>query len=428
MKYIIALFVFLYAAVVIYRNIFLGGMPFWYDPARDLTLAGEMFSKFSFLGQPSGIPGFFYPPYWLWYLFSLLHFTRDPATITFLSITLPYILLFPLGLYLLKNKVSINGIFLILAVFVTRFDNYFTQLWNLNLTSLLLVWILVFYERKKYLFLGFATGLLLAFNFALGIPVILTVLLISKFNLKVLAGNFIIFLPTVLFELKNKFPMTRIILPAIFNKVVNLNGLTKKEIIINLLPGWGLSLLTKKPFFILLVLSISFIFLRNSNPIWSYHFIGFETLFLLMFCYSFNKLFVRRVNLIIVLYLAVKLFLLIKSPDNILNFDNLATKKQMAKIVLEENSKELCGFTAYGRTGFERNYEYEYLLNLLGDNLPKINDTSLNCVYVVFPKVSDNELESYLNTVTEVGKWGTKWKKELPSGLILVFRERHEKI
>lgn len=424
----IPILIFLYLVVVIYRNIFLGGMPFWYDPARDLTLAGEMFSKFSFLGQPSGIPGFFYPPYWLWYLFSFLHFTRDPATITFLSITLPYLILFPFGLYLLKNTITVTGIFLVLAVFVTGFDNYFTQLWNLNLTPLLLVWILVFYEHKKYFFLGLATGLLLAFNLALGTPVAITLILLTKFNIKFLAGNFIIFLPTLLFELKNKFPMTRIILPAVINKVVNLNGLTRKEIIINLFPGWVLSIISKKLVFILLIIIITFIYLRNTNPIWSYHFIGLETLFLLMFCYSFNKLLIKPVNLLTICYLVFKLLMLLKSPDNILNFDNLATKKQMAKLVLEENSKELCGFTVYGRTGFERNYEYEYLLNLAGGKLPKINDANLNCMYVVFPKVTNTEMESYLNTVSEVGKWGTEWKKELPSGLILVQRARHEKI
>ena len=158
-----------YVATVVFRNIFLGGMPFWYDPARDLTLAGDMFSKFSFLGQPSGIPGFFYPPYWLWLLFSLLRVSRDPAVVTFLAITLPYLIFFPLGLWLLRNALSKTGVFLVLAVFVTNFDNYFTQLWNLNLAPLILLWIIVAYDRKKYLFLGIFTGLLLCFDFAIGI-------------------------------------------------------------------------------------------------------------------------------------------------------------------------------------------------------------------------------------------------------------------
>ncbi len=427
-----------YTAVVIYRNIFLGGMPFWHDPARDLTLAGEMFSRFSFLGQPSGIPGFFYPPYWLWLLFSVLPLSRDPAVVTFLTTTLPYLIFFPMGLWLLRDKLSNAGVILILAVFVSKFDNYFTQLWNLNLTPLILLWIFIAFDLKKYFFSGILTALLVSFNFALGVPVAIAATVFSKFNHQFLLGNFIIFTPTILFELKNKFVMSKVLFPAIFSKAVNLSGLTKLEIIRYLLPGWTMSLfaLAKRTgwFLALIVAVISCVYLRNSNPIWTYHFIGMETIYLIFFCLlikSFLVKFEKPTITILAVFLFIKLFLLIKSPDNILNFDNLTTKKQITEFVLRDNINNRCGFAAYSRTAFERNYEYEYLLNLLSRNLnlptPSINSNDNNCVYVVFPHVSENQLESYLNSVTEVGKFGTRWKKEFSSGLTVVFRERHER-
>ncbi len=446
MSKLIKLLLLGYAGVRIYRNVFLGGMPFWYDPARDLTLAGDMFQKFSFLGQPSGIPGFFYPPHWIWWLFTLLHVSPDPRVITFLAIALPYLFLFPLGLWLLRHRITQAGVVLILSVFILKYDNYFTQLWNLNLAPLILLWLIVAFDRKKIFFLGALSGLLLSVDFALGIPVLLTVGFFSWRHLVRLGLGFsLILLPTILFELKNQFGQTKLLLGSIGHTVVTVSGLTNIEILRQFTPGIVLGLLPviiKKTsrfvwFLTALVLITIVVYIRNPNPIWSYHFTGLELIFLVLGT-AIAKPLLEKFEKIIIACLAVflifKLAILIQTPDNIMNFDNLATRRQVVEFILSDQAKQsqICGFASFGRTAFERNYEYEYLLNLDSKNrhllVPNVNSNTENCVYVAFPKVTNNELESYLNSVTQVGQWGTKWKKEFPSGLLLVFRERHERL
>lgn len=452
MQKLAAFLIFVYAAIRIWRNVFLGGMPFWYDPARDLTLAGDMFQKFSFLGQPSGIPGFFYPPHWLWWLFSWLHVSPDPRLVTFGAITLPYLLLFPLGLFLLRRHLASVGSLLVATVFVLLFDNYFTQLWNLNLAPLILLWIVVAFDRQKTWALGALCAFLVSFDFALGIPVTIVGFFASLSQIIFfLLGAIIVFLPTIAFEAKNHGQQIGVLLKSVGHKVVGkianqeINGLTKLEIFQKFLPAIAasvFSLTLQRParltiFLVATILATLVIFLLNSNPIWPYHFLGLELLLLLLVAKAVNPLlhkFELPITLCLTVFLILKLVILQKTPDNIFNFDDLTTRRQVAEFILLDQAKtgNLCGFASFSATPFERNYEFEYLLNFLAKQkhlvLPKINSNQANCVYVAFPKVTETEMDSYLDGVTHVGEWGTAWKKTFDSGLTVVLRARHENI
>src|SRR3989344_7571009 len=81
---------------VILNNIFSNRISFWYDTARDLLLALENLRKPTLIGNPTGIPGIFYGPYWIWLLSLGMTITKDPALIIILLQVIPYFVIFPL--------------------------------------------------------------------------------------------------------------------------------------------------------------------------------------------------------------------------------------------------------------------------------------------------------------------------------------------
>ena len=88
------------------KDILTGIIPFWYDPARDFLLALENLKKPTLLGPPTGIPGIFYGPYWIWLISIGMIFSKNPRFIVFLIQTLPYFTIFPLVLYKLTKHLG----------------------------------------------------------------------------------------------------------------------------------------------------------------------------------------------------------------------------------------------------------------------------------------------------------------------------------
>src|SRR6187551_3411896 len=90
----------LFIACVQLHNVFSASIPFWYDPARDMLMGWDNLHKFTLIGPTTGIPGLFYGPYWIWMLSLGELFSKDPRIVILIVATLPYLILFPLGLYL----------------------------------------------------------------------------------------------------------------------------------------------------------------------------------------------------------------------------------------------------------------------------------------------------------------------------------------
>src|SRR3989344_5586868 len=81
------------------NNIINGSIPFWFDPARDLLMALDNLKKPTLIGPPSGIPGIFYGPYWIWMASFSLIFSKDPRFTAVLVSFLPYFTVFPYILF-----------------------------------------------------------------------------------------------------------------------------------------------------------------------------------------------------------------------------------------------------------------------------------------------------------------------------------------
>ncbi len=235
--------------VLTISNIYFGRIAFWYDPARDFLLALQNLENPTFIGQPSGLPGLFYGPYWIWLISLWTLFSKDPRIVSFLLLTVPYFIVFPFMLY----KISKNwGTFVFLSIwllFILNFGSYANQIWNVHYGALFLLFVFYFLvnpsERKykkniDFAFLGVSAGLVANFHLSFGIPLVMGVFIsililhfienrkeplrsFGIFLMKIilyLMGVFVSFFPILLFELRHNFIQIRTFLDAVTNSII----------------------------------------------------------------------------------------------------------------------------------------------------------------------------------------------------------------
>lgn len=244
-----------------------GSFPFWYDPARDLLLGLDNHSKISLIGPPSGIPGIFYGPYWIWILSLALFISKDPRIIIFLVLVIPYFIgipfiLFKLSKYFVKLSILSGWIFFVFSFGI----GYSTSAWNPHLAPVLLVFMLYFFlttervhpKKSDYLrclILGGLLGLILNFHISLGIGLLVGICFYAViqfiryyqmeksffsyckknalFLICFFTGLFIVFIPFFIFELRHDFQQVQTILRTLSAKgsVVNVTGLSDEAIL-----------------------------------------------------------------------------------------------------------------------------------------------------------------------------------------------------
>jgi hypothetical protein len=251
-------------AVKILRD---GSFPFWYDPARDLLLGLDNHSKISLIGPPSGIPGIFYGPYWIWILSLALFISKDPRIIIFLVLIIPYFIGIPFILFKLSKYFTKLSILSGWVLFVFSFGiGYSTSAWNPHLAPVLLVFMLYFFlnteivhpKRSDYvkcLILGGLLGFILNFHISLGIGLLVGIVFYAViqfiryhhteksfftycrknaiFFICFLIGLFIVFIPFLIFELRHGFQQIQTIFTTLTARgsVVNVRGLSDEAIL-----------------------------------------------------------------------------------------------------------------------------------------------------------------------------------------------------
>lgn len=247
--FLFALVVFPFLLAV--GNVFQGRMAFWFDPARDLTLAIQNLHHPTLIGQPSGIPHIFYGPYWIWLISLVLIFSRDPRLVVFFILTIPYFTIFPFVLYKFTKQFGVLVFGSLWFLFIINFIGYSDQLWNTHLGPLFFLLTLFFLfktstvEKKRFLYVGLSgisSGLTANFHLSLGISVFAGSMVFLILNsiwefraekqskrsiihlaltpLMFLMFFMAIFAPFVLFEIRHGFLQTKSFLFAVENSIV----------------------------------------------------------------------------------------------------------------------------------------------------------------------------------------------------------------
>lgn len=455
--------------IIALKPLVFGHINFWYDPARDLLLAWNNLKKLSLIGVPSGIPGIFYGPYWIWFLSLAMIVSKDPRVILFLVITVPYFILTPFIFYKLAKKWLGRVVGLsICLLFMFFFINNYNQIWNPNLAPLLFISeAYLFYispnisskvDVNSYLFLGIIQGLLLNFHISFGLGILLSLIIYfivdliwdlkkptNKKNILFIwfinsgffvAGFLIVFIPFFLFEIRHGFNQIKSLIYtfelAVFHNapVVSQVGLSKAQIIdrfinrlttllslpqngslmtfVIFLAVFGMLFMKSKKnissqevkiliFLILNIIGILVIYLTSKNPVWDYHFIAVEVIYLLLI--GFLMRYSRLIRLAIIFWIA---FLVLK---NVLMFTHsFRQTKVYGPDLLSEKETVLHIFTDAGNLPFAYaasnaaiyTYEYDYLFKWLGETKyhfePANQSNEAKIVYLIIPQ--DRQFDS----------------------------------
>jgi hypothetical protein len=460
-----------------------GTVPFWYDPARDLLMALDNHQKISLIGQTSGIPGIFYGPYWIWLISLALFVSYDPRVIIFLVLTLPYFVLFPLLLF--KFKIQFGKVIPILLwlLFALSFSAYATQLWNPHLAPLfclLTIFLLVAqdYQTKQWkAFLwtfaaGLSAGFLMNTHISFGLAVIVgsyLFLLLNKNKLKSLplftAGILIMFLPFFAFEARHGFNQIKTVLATVSSsKAVVKETSVDKVQIINLFFGsfarllqiplaiayLVLSLLiiyggilfkkkklsinqTEKKLLLLLgtiIVATFVIYLSTKNPVWEYHFIGVEIIFLLLLGFLAKK------NKYIMYILGVWVFVLaiIGISNYIKGFSvdqnkisTLAAKEHAVNIIYTDiNDKKFTVYT-YSPTTFTPDYDYLLLWKGMGKKATLQKNVKGEIVYLIIPWTTPDLKADFIDNRTPHARYHTVKSWHMPDEVNILKRIHYEK-
>jgi len=252
-------------SIFIFTTLKIYAINLWYDPSRDLLMAWDNITKPTLIGPQSGVPGIYYGAYWIWLLSFGLLFSKNPIIVTFITATLPYLIIFPFIWFRLSKYLDRTSLILGWLLFILGNGTiYATQLWNpypAPLLTLAMIVLLVTTDLSKVtrkskiamFFVGVLLALVINFHISFGItliPSIFLFLLIDtilerKFNkalykLKnrlLLIGFTILgfltgYLPAIIFELRHNFMQTKALLYTLlkFGNVVALKGLSRTDI------------------------------------------------------------------------------------------------------------------------------------------------------------------------------------------------------
>lgn len=486
--YVLLLCAFIIPCYISINIVLSGNIPFWYDPARDLSAAIANLHKVSLIGQTTGIPGLFYGPYWIWLLSVGLLLSKDPRLVLLFIITIPYLILFPLFLVRLFGRV--NGTLLWLLFFFSVGSGTMTHLWNPVVSPLLLLMLifiasrLLKVEKNSYTSIfsfGFLSGILIQFHMSLGVAICMgNLFFISVFNLKIkkpftkkaivgliikkniifFMGLIISFLPFIAFEVRHNFMQLKSVYKVFISgeEAIGITGMSKLEIIQTFLgrlevlfrqPLWLITiaaalLIVIKLFrsklvfssyekgisiyLISLLIIILSVYLSAKNPVWAYHFLGIEVIFLALVGLFMTKFPIARFILVSLLFLNILGFMkdyIETSQSDPLSHGSFYTKKYITETILKDAKSEK--FTLYAYSPSIYVFEYAYLFNWLGKKNvpydPSLNPSNSRIVYLIIPPSKNTSaIQDFIHYRSPPIKYKTVNTIRIPDGTIILKR------
>lgn len=373
------------------RSVVFGGLPFWYDPARDMLLAWDNHAKLSLIGQPGGIPGVFYGPFWIWGLSLVLLFTKDPRWVVVLVLAVPYFLILPV----LLKRLKLSMAFILL---MANFRDYAAAIWNPHLAPFIFIVFIYFLYQNNFFLAGLLAGSLTSFHLSFATAVIAAYgiyLLIrrkSKDLIMGILGIVAALSPLIVFEIKHGFNISRsyvwaMVNSSVFNSaVVGQTGISKSQILeqwfgisskifglpapfglfiivavfiltVRKVSGQDRGILKYLLFLLFLIFSLYF---GSKNPVWSYYFIGVETILIIILAILL-KPFPRIKNLLII-WIFITMIPRIgefvrEFPPKYYLVSGLATKEHVVDDICHDSGQKF-SWAAYDSAIYTFDYDY----------------------------------------------------------------------
>ncbi len=177
------------------------------------------------------------------------------------------------------------------------------------------------------------------------------------------------------------------------------------------------------------LLSILFLYLKSKNPVWDYHFIGIEVIFLL-----YIGILAREFNIVkyllftwVIILTSVNLFKIVKSQDfNPYSISSLHTKKHIVDIVYQDASTSAFSVFVYSPAIYT--YDFDYIFNWFGEKkysvLPNRDLTTSRFVYLIIPSTSEAVKQDFINYRTPSNQYSTSYEWTIEDGTSIIKRYR----
>lgn len=211
----------------------LGFFAFAYDQGRDFLAVSKIIyeKNLTLIGPNTGLEGVFYGPSWYYFLSPILYLSRgDPRTVAIIFSLLGIVTI--IFLYLLIRYLTGSTIIALSLSLVSSMSKSSglgpINIWSPSLVPILVILFIylvnkIFTSPKPvyYFLLGFVTVLTSDFGAASGIvltlfllvsPIIFPKYFLKKEFIFTLIGAFLVFLPRIIFDLKNNFLISSSIL------------------------------------------------------------------------------------------------------------------------------------------------------------------------------------------------------------------------
>lgn len=474
------LFAYLFPLFISLKAIMEGSIPFWYDSARDMLQAVDNLKKITLIGPTGGIPGIFYGPHWIWLQSLPLIFSRDPRFVAIAVLVLPYFLLFPLFFFKLSRIFGRLNSVLLWLLFMYGYRHYSVYLWQPHLAPVLLLAAVYFLVQRKFLIFGLVLGLLVNFHISFGVGVVFgSLLFLILENLKkgkktifrniavFLTGFLPVFIPNVIFEFRHDFLQTKALWRVLeqgvlYNKaVVDQVGLSQGDILHQFFLYVPSTLLNLNPtiifliYFLLIITvifnfsykkdklnekegrilrylltisgSILMVYLSTRNPVWTYHFVGVETIYLLLLGLLIKKIRMSE-KIIFVLILAVAVSYILKyqkeSRVPVLSISSLYTKEYVVDGIFKDSNGLPFAALAYSSAIYT--FDYDYLFRWRGSEkysyVPEKEVGDADLVYLIVPNETEVVQQDFANHKTPNKLYKTEKSWRIEDGTVIIKR------
>jgi hypothetical protein len=338
----------------------------------------------------------------------------------------------------------------------------------------------------KLILMGFVAGLIINFHISFGIGVFFGTLLFflidfirtckdNKKRIKYislnrlfllvlfLSGLIISYIPFLLFEYRHGFHQLQVAIHALtkYGAVVSQQGLTKVEILqhffgrpatllqFNPLLVCAIELIVlayflialkhnklklkeneKKLLIVLSTLSIGilFIYLTARNPVWDYHFIGTEVIFLLLIALVIRKFYILKYLLTAwVIFLTISSFIsFTKSFNTPYAPLDLSTKEYITDTIARDAAKT--SYTVFNYSPSIYQYDYSYLFKWRHHKDipydPSNTPANSKLIYLIIPPASEDAIKDFINYRTPNKDYKTSKDWKIADGTTIIKRVR----
>jgi hypothetical protein len=342
------------------------------------------------------------------------------------------------------------------------------------LLTVLIIYLLIIVDHKKIsklhlaysAFIGLLLGILINFHISFGIGLLLGVIIFLLWDLlyeikrkftkqfwisqfayygSICIGFFVAYLPALLFEVRHGFQQTQVLMHTLtkYGDVVAVKGLSKPLILEEFIKTFEkllhvpetiaglLMIVLPLSFIILLALKkilltpaekrigmlllslfggILFIYLTAKNPVWEYHFIGVDLVFVLALMFIIKKLSLVKIAaifLVSVLIVSVSYTHYVNAKTHLPS--GLNEQKEIVNLI--KNDARSSDYTVIAYSSSIYMYEYSYLFRwLAGKRLsfdPSLNVSS-GARYLIVPLKADPQVDDFFHFRAPVSQYKTE--------------------